>query len=209
MSKKPTLCIDFDGVIHAYSDGWRDGEIYDRYVPGFFAWARRAMEKFDLVIYSSRSKDEDGARKMREWLGNESIRAIEEGEIEFDYDWGAFFPNIQFAHQKPPAFLTIDDRAICFDGNWSKLDPSELLRFKPWNANKGPFGATGKFPYGKLNDDDEGELTLGVAYDKLDGVVRIEFGTPVAWIGLTPPQAIEFAKALLTNAGVKKIEIEL
>lgn len=32
---------------------------------------------------------------------------------------------------KPPAMLTIDDRAICFSGLWP--DPQQLLQFKPWN----------------------------------------------------------------------------
>ncbi len=59
-----------------------------------------------------------------------------------------------------------------------------------------------------MQDDDEGELQFGVAYDALDGVVRVEFGKPVAWLGLPPPNAIELAKVLLKKAGAKKISIE-
>jgi hypothetical protein len=40
---------------------------------------------------------------------------------------------LRFPTQKPAAFLTIDDRAICFQGSFEQLDPETLLAFKPWN----------------------------------------------------------------------------
>jgi hypothetical protein len=135
---KPIICVDFDGVIHSYERGWQDGVIYGTAVPGFFAWAIKAQEFFRLVIYSSRSRTEDGCAAMRVWIGTQSIEAITRGEVASDFDWGSFFPNLEFAHEKPPAFLTIDDRAICFDGDWSAdyLDPATLLQFKPWMLEK-------------------------------------------------------------------------
>ncbi len=76
-------------------------------------------------------------------------------------------------------------------------------------AGKVELGATGNFPHGKLNKHDEGELRLAVAWDNEAGLVRIEFGKPVAWLGLYPPEAIEFARLILKHAGARKIEIKL
>lgn len=126
----PILCIDFDGVIHRYSKGWQDGVIYDGITDGFFEWAIEAAKKFKLAIYSSRSKTPEGVEAMREWLfkqmsGSKAALAAPEFGLE----------SFAFVHEKPPAFLTIDDRAICFNGDWSKLDPQILREFKPWMAS--------------------------------------------------------------------------
>lgn len=129
---KPIICVDFDGVIHSYERGWQDGEVYGTVTPGFFKWAIAAIEHFQLVIYSSRSKTPEGITAMREAIEKWSIDAIHAGEVSGDFDWGGFFPHLEFSDVKPPAFLTIDDRAICFQGDWSKLDPAELLQFRTW-----------------------------------------------------------------------------
>lgn len=120
---KPILCIDFDGVIHSYERGWQDGVIYGTVTPGFFEWAKEAAKHFRLVIYSSRSGTPEGIAAMRSWLATQAQLA------------GLYFvPDFEFAHEKPPAFLTIDDRAIQFQGDWTALPPHELRAFKPWNA---------------------------------------------------------------------------
>lgn len=114
---KPILCLDFDGVIHSYENGWQEGVIYGTLTPGFKEWVEKAKNLFKLVIYSSRSKTLDGIVAMKKWLNLQGINP--------DY--------FEFASEKPPAFLTIDDRAIQFRGNWLVLDPRELREFKPWN----------------------------------------------------------------------------
>ena len=59
-------------------------------------------------------------------------------------------------------------------------------------------GATGKFPQGKLNPDDEGELTVGVADD--GKLVHVNFGKPVAWFALPPDIALALASSLTAHA---------
>ena len=114
---KPILCIDFDGVIHSYERGWQGGVIYGTVTPGFWEWALKAQELFTLVVYSSRSKSGEMIDAMSDWL-------VKNGWTDA--------VKLEFAHEKPPAFLTIDDRAITFEGNWLALDPAALILFKPW-----------------------------------------------------------------------------
>lgn len=123
--RKPILCIDFDGVIHSYERGWQDGVIYGEPTPGFFHWASYAKQHFRLVIYSSRSKTPEGIAAMREWL---DLKMNRSGKLHQHLTMDDF----EFAHEKPPAFLTIDDRAVTFRGQWGDLLPEELLQFKTW-----------------------------------------------------------------------------
>lgn len=131
MKKLPILCLDFDGVIHSYEKGWQDGVIYGTVTPGFFEWATRAKKYFTLVIYSSRSKDPDGKTQMWYWLKNQwgqwaATRTLTDEDIRYG--------DFEFASEKPPAFLQIDDRAIQFSGNWEIIPPEALINFKPWNV---------------------------------------------------------------------------
>ena len=128
---KPTLCVDFDGVIHSYTSAWIDEKtIPDPPVPGALRWLAEAAKTFDVRIYSSRSKSQAGRSAMRNWL--EKWALDPELGVPPDHE-NASLAVIEVAHEKPAAFLTIDDRAIRFDGSWDKLDPAELLKFKPWN----------------------------------------------------------------------------
>jgi hypothetical protein len=129
---KPILCIDMDGTIHAYSKGWQNGELYDDVTPGFFEWAETARDYFKLVIYSSRSKTDEGVIAMDTWLHEQQIAWVKSGSAR--YPWKPL--TFEFAHEKPAAWLTIDDRAICFRGDWSapELTADAMYGFKPWNV---------------------------------------------------------------------------
>lgn len=136
MRNKPILCVDFDGVVHSYTSGWKGATIIpDPPTAGALRWLWKATEWFDVQIYSSRSKDPEAVAAMHKWFMEHSLQEfpgedhpMHGGTMEDIADYP-----ITFAYEKPAAFLTIDDRAICFEGDWSELEPADMLNFKPWN----------------------------------------------------------------------------
>lgn len=123
---KPILCLDFDGVIHSYTSGWKGANVIpDSIVPGAIAFILSAMSHFTVVIHSSRSGQYGGIDAMRAYLKREA------GNCWYDSPAGPGLENISFPNEKPPALVTIDDRAITFTGEWPEI--SALLAFKPWN----------------------------------------------------------------------------
>lgn len=62
-------------------------------------------------------------------------------------------------------------------------------------------GPTGKFPDGKLDDTDEGEVKMRISHN--DQLVRIDFGKATAWFAMPKSQALTFAFTILDHCGVK------
>jgi len=188
MRGKPILCLDFDGVLHSYTSGWKGADVVpDEPVAGAAQFIADAQKHFSISVHSSRSSQPGGIDAMKKWLHKAIINA--------DLD-GSVFDAIQWPTEKPPALITIDDRALTFMGTWPRM--SELLAFQPWN--KRPTGPTGDFPLGRLNADDDGGLKIGIAADKANGIVRVDFGKPVAWIGLDKTTALDLARRLTWHA---------
>lgn len=195
-TNNPIICVDFDGVIHSYTSGWQGvAVIPDPPVQGAIRWLEKHLPlpeqlgvegeyKGPVVqIYSSRSKSWFGRRAMKRWLVKHGLHPayIRDGILKFPV-------------KKPAAFLTLDDRAICFDGRFPETE--EILAFKPWN--KRPLGATGQFPDGKHSHEDEGELRLGVAHDR--DLVHVNFGKAVVSLGMSPEEARRFAMLVMKHA---------
>lgn len=55
-----------------------------------------------------------------------------------------------------------------------------------------------QFPRGKLNDDDEGALAFAIGVR--DKTVIIDFGKPVAWVGLDKASALRLADMIQRHA---------
>lgn len=128
----PIICVDFDGVIHSYVSGWQGVSVIpDPPVEGAIEWLMAHLPVPDalglsapykgpeVVIYSSRSKSWRGRRAMKKWLIANGLP-----------HWYITDKILKFPIKKPAAFLTIDDRAICFDGTFPTAD--QMMKFKPW-----------------------------------------------------------------------------
>ncbi|AMV20438.1 hypothetical protein VT03_21245 [Planctomyces sp. SH-PL14] len=57
-----------------------------------------------------------------------------------------------------------------------------------------------EYPNGRLNASDDGEVAFKIGGDGERGVVVIDFGKPVTWVGMTPQQAVEMAQLMIKNA---------
>jgi len=138
---KKILALDFDGVIHAYTSGWKGPRIIpDPPVDGALTWIENFIKNYctvpdsycamapdgdwEVCIFSSRSRYMGARWAMRNWM------------LKHGFD-----PNliaaVKFPTRKPPAIITIDDRALCFTGTFP--NPEDLVNFTPWN--KGGPGA--------------------------------------------------------------------
>jgi hypothetical protein len=120
--RKPILCLDFDGVVHSYTSGWHGADkIPDKPVPGAFDFIRAALLHFDVAIFSTRSIAPGGIDAMELW---------------FELHGADFVDQLRWPQSKPPAFVTIDDRALTFTGTWPSID--ELKAFEPWTKRMVP-----------------------------------------------------------------------
>jgi hypothetical protein len=126
---KPTLCLDFDGVIHSYTSGWKGVNVIpDPPVPGAMEFIAAATEFFHVDVFSSRSSDPLGRRAMWMYIRENMEKVLGEDKAS------TIICLIDFPTNKPAAFISIDDRAITFEGVWPALE--SLRSFVPWNKRK-------------------------------------------------------------------------
>ena len=133
---KPTICLDFDGVLHVYTSPWtRADEISDGPTPGAIAFLEHLhLSGWNIAIFSSRSHQPGGMRAMQLWLRNHMFRhATATGKDMKDLQ--KVFDAIDWATVKPSATITLDDRALTFQGFWPTNE--QLRLFKPWNKGGG------------------------------------------------------------------------
>ena len=133
--KKPILCLDFDGVLNSYTSGWKGADVIpDPPVPGAIEFIIQALDKFEVHVFSSRTNQPGGLQAMKKWMEAALWDHFEEGDglsPQQQAVLASYRDEIRWPTEKPPAMVTLDDRAITFTGEWPAIET--LLAFKPWN----------------------------------------------------------------------------
>lgn len=114
---KKTISIDFDGVIHDYREGWKDGSIYGKATPrAFEAIKLLLMRGYRVYIQSARS-----AQKIQEWLLKQpECDPMLDGSIPVqlipaDHEFWDTEGVLGVSNRKMASVIYIDDRAYHFD----------------------------------------------------------------------------------------------
>ncbi len=131
---KPILCLDFDGVIHSYASGWKGADVIpDLPTDGAMRFIWDASQHFRVAIFSSRSNQPGGLASMKGWLATHFREHWASDRTQAD----DILAEIEWPLEKPPAMVTIDDRALTFTGNWADFSMESLKAFQPWNKKPG------------------------------------------------------------------------
>lgn len=131
---RPTICVDFDGVIHSYTSPWtKETEIHDPPVPGAMEFLRRCTDHFTVCVLSTRSRNPLAVHAMQGWMIDHWRPGEPDGDAAAE-EFNRWFSKIEFPTEKPPAILYIDDRAMLFTGSWPTVE--EIQNFIPWNKRR-------------------------------------------------------------------------
>jgi hypothetical protein len=91
------VCVDFNGVLDSYT-GWVDAAHFDPPRPGARAFLEALRSRgFDVVVFTTRYADD-----VRAWLRQHGLDGLVSAVTD----------------RKPAAHVFVDDRAVCFRGDF-------------------------------------------------------------------------------------------
>lgn len=101
--KRQSIALDFDGTLCQYPKFIAPDKIPFGPVEGAKEAVDTLSKYFRIVVYSVRARTEPGRKAIADWMDKHDMH----------YD--------NITDKKTPSVLYVDDNAIRFDGNWSKI----------------------------------------------------------------------------------------
>lgn len=120
-ARKPTICIDVDGVIADYSEGFKGPDVIGPPLYGAKEFLEELREAWKVIIHTTRGTD-----VTREYMDKHELPY---DEINDNSDLRGENPG------KPIAALYLDDRAVCFRGDFAQA-LAEIEHFRVWYDKK-------------------------------------------------------------------------
>lgn len=125
MGKKKTICIDFDGVLADYSEGFKGEDKFGEMIPGADVATAVLKEKgWQIIIYTTRPVTD----ALKKWLDDNKVKFdhINENPDQPKGSEGA----------KLVADIYLDDRGMCFRGRWDEWVLRDIAEFTPCSVQK-------------------------------------------------------------------------
>lgn len=113
--RRRVVCVDFDGVIYRNMKYKGTAILNELPVDGAIDALHELAKSSEIVINSARCESVAGMEAVQNWLNKHEI------------------PYRLFKY-KPHADVYVDDRAVCFNGNWSETI-KKIKIFKQWQSN--------------------------------------------------------------------------
>ena len=124
------IALDFDGVLHSDIQGSAGNYIPDPPVPGAMEKLKEFIECPQISrihIFSLRCYE--NVKDISEWV----VREFQSAGGNID----TLAEKVTFTVTKPQVTVLIDDRALCFMGDWAdpRFSIENILNFSPWNRH--------------------------------------------------------------------------
>ena len=127
--ERKKLCLDFDGVLHAYVSKWVSADVVlDPPVRGAMEFLHEAVDRCEVTVFSSRSRQAGGIEAMKSWLKSNLMSRFGVTEAY------RVLSRIEFPEERPIYDLFLDDHGYQFVGQFPAFD--EIDAFVPWTKGK-------------------------------------------------------------------------
>lgn len=123
--KKKTICVDFDGVIADYSEGFKGRGVFGAPILGACVVLNALRDDgWKIIVFTTRGE----VPLLEDYLINNNI-PFDEINRNSDNPPGT-------NEGKPIADVYLDDRALQFSGDWPRAY-YDIINFKPWFEKEG------------------------------------------------------------------------